>query len=69
MAAVSIFRLSRQSIVGFDRPLDNFGLHINEFGQMILDVVRGQMDRFISTSFILEDAYRGPLTFAGVQII
>jgi hypothetical protein len=67
MAAVSIFLLIRQSIVGFDRPLYYFGLQINEFGHMSFDVVRGQKDRLISTSFILEDADRCRLTFAGIQ--
>ena len=43
MAAVSIFLLIRQSIVGFDRPLPiTSGFRINEFGHMSFDVVRGQ---------------------------
>lgn len=67
LAAAPAFTVTRRSVISLDRPFDNLRLLRNKLGQMILDVVCGQLNRLISAGFILEHADGRTLTVAGIE--
>src|SRR6476661_945464 len=61
--------LSPSSIVSLDWPFDNLRLLSEKFREMLFYVIRGQMHRLISTSFVLKHADRRALAVASIKPI